>query len=205
MYRASLFLLALLTGCAQVTPAHDIPVKREYIKAGIQVGDTIEVTTLDGKEHRFEVVDVQPHAIVGPDGAIAVTNIRSIKKRSWTEPGHPCGNNEPVGCSIPEVALLISSTYERQAEKYHPACVTHDFCYRHGFSTYGVTREECDTDFLQDMKQACAGFAGLDRLDPKEYAICQLAASQTYEVIRRQGEQHFQTTGSTYCEYRPSP
>jgi hypothetical protein len=186
-------------------PAHDIPVKREYIKAGIQVGDTIEVTTLDGEEHRFEVVDVQPHAIVGPDGAIAVTNIQSIEKHSWTEPGHPCGNNEPVGCSIPEVFLVISSTYGEQVEKYRPACVTHDFCYRHGFVTYGVARDQCDAEFLQDMKQACVGFGGLGRLDAKEYGICQLAASQTYEAVRRKGEPHFRTTGGTYCEYRPDP
>ena len=205
MYRSGLFLIVLLNGCAQVTPAHDIPVKGEYIKAGIQVGDTIEVTTLDGEEHRFEVVDVQPHEIVGPDGAIAVTNIQSIEKRSWTEPGHPCGNNEPVGCSIPEVLLVISSKYGEQVEKYHPACVTHDFCYRHGFVTYGVTREQCDAEFLQDMKQACGGFGGLGRLDAKEYGICHLAASQTYETVRRKGEPHFRTTGSTYCEYRPDP
>ncbi len=205
MYLSSLFLIVLLTGCAQVTPKHDIPVKREYIEAGIQVGDTIEITTLDGEEHRFEVVDVQPHEIVGPDGAIAVTNIRSIKKRSWKVPIHPCGNNEPVGCSIPEVVLIISSDYEEQAEKYHPACVTHDFCYRHGFATYGVTREQCDAEFLQDMKQACAGYGGLGRLDVEQYGICQLAASQTYEAVRRKGEPSFRTTGSTYCEYRPDP
>jgi hypothetical protein len=205
MYRSSLFLLVLLTGCAQVTPAHDIPVKPEYIKAGIQVGDTIEVTTLDGEVHRFEVVDVQPHEIAGPDGAIAVTNIRSIKKRSWTVPIHPCGNNEPVGCSIPDVVLVISSDYAEQAEKYHPACVTHDFCYRHGFATYGLVREQCDAEFLQDMKQACAGYGGLGRLDVEQYGICQLAASQTYEAVRRKGEPSFRTTGSTYCEYRPDP
>ena len=86
-----------------------------------------------------------------------------------------------------------------------PACVTHDFCYRHGFATYGLAREQCDAEFLQDMKQACGGFGGLGRLDAKEYGICQLAASQTYETVRRKGEPHFRTTGSTYCEYRPDP
>jgi hypothetical protein len=205
MYRLSLFLIVLLSACAQVTPSHDIPAKPEYIQAGIQVGDTIEVTTLDGEKHRFEVVAVRPNEIIGPDGAIALGNIQSIKKRSWTEPGHPCGNNEPVGCSIPEVLLILSSTYSEQAAKYRPACVTHDFCYRHGFATYGVNREQCDDDFLRDMKKACAGYGGLGRLDVKDYGICQVAASQTYEVVHQKGEPHFRTTSSTYCEYRPDP
>jgi hypothetical protein len=46
---------------------------------------------------------------------------------------------------------------------------------------------------------------GLGVLDVKEFGICQLAASQTYEAIRSHGEKHFQTTASTYCEYRDDP
>lgn len=93
---------------------------------------------------------------------------------------HPCGGGLPVGCSIPEVILLLSGEYEQQAEKFHPACVTHDFCYRHGFATYGATREECDAIIYDDMKKTCEGAGGLDVFD-------------------------FRTTTSTYCEYRVDP
>jgi coproporphyrinogen III oxidase len=111
----------------------------------------------------------------------------------------------PVGCSIPEVVLLLSGDYEEQAEKFHPACVTHDFCYRHGVATYGVTRDECDTAFYDDMKKTCKGLGGLGVLDIQGFGTCQLAANQTYEAVRRRGEEHFQTTTSTYCEYREDP
>jgi coproporphyrinogen III oxidase len=111
----------------------------------------------------------------------------------------------PVGCSIPEVVLILSERYKQQADKFHPACVTHDFCYRHGFATYGTTREECDTAIYDDMKKACKGLGGLGVLDVKEFGVCQVAANQTYEAIRRHGEKHYQTTTSTNCEYREDP
>ena len=196
------FVLALVGGCAQVTPSHSIPVRKEYIEAGIQAGDTIEITTADGEEKTFEVVDVQANAIVGPDGAIPISDIESIVKRSWTAPQHPCGANEPVGCSIPEVVLLLSDDYSEQAGKFHPACVTHDYCYRHGHATYGDTRELCDEQFLADMKQACGGTNVLNILNAKDYSICQIAARQTYEAVRLKGEPHFRTANSTYCEFR---
>lgn len=192
-------------GCAKVTPSHDVRAKPEYIQAGVQTGDRVEITTKDGKTREFVVEDVGTNTITGPSETIPFSEIQSIVKRSWQEPAHPCGGATPVGCSIPEVVLLLSNDYERQAEKFHPACVTHDFCYRHGVATYGVTREECDTIIYEDMKKACKGVGGLGALDVKEFSICQLAASQTHGAIRRYGEKHFQTTASTYCEYRDDP
>ena len=204
MHRISpaIFVLVVLSGCA-VTPSHNIPVRPEYIEAGVQIGDTLEVTMLDGEERTIEVLGVRTDAIEAADGDIAIADIRSIAKRSWELPGHPCGANEPVGCSIPEVVLLLSDEYNEQADKFHPACVIHDFCYRHGYVTYGVTREQCDADFLADMKKSCGGFRGLDILDLKQYSICQIAADQTHGVVRLKGKPHFRTNTSSYCEYRP--
>ncbi len=184
-------------------PSHIIPVKSEYIEAGVQAGDTLEITMIDGEEINVEVVDVRMDAIEGPDGDILIADIRSIVKRSWSLPGHPCGANAPVGCSIPEAILLLSEEFKNQAEKFHPACVTHDFCYRHGQITYGMTRGQCDADFLADMKKSCGGFGGLGLLDIEEYSMCHVAADQIHNVVRLKGEPHFRTKTSTRCEYRP--
>ncbi len=198
------FLFSVLaSGCASVTPSHNIPVKTEYIDAGIQAGDTIEITLKDGEEMTMEVVSVRMDAIEGPDGDISISDIQSIVKRSWELPGHPCEGDEPVGCSVPEVVLLLSAEYKEQAAKFHPACVTHDFCYRHGNATYGATRKECDTAFLADMKKSCSGIGGLDILDLEQYSICRFAADQTHGVVRLKGEPHFRTSTSSYCEYKP--
>ncbi len=195
-------VLVPLGGCGRVTPSHSIPVRHDYIEAGIQAGDTIEVTMVDGELRTFEVVDVRSNAIVGPDGVISIGSIKSIVKRSWAVPGHPCGANEAVGCSIPEVVLLLSDDYSEQAGKFHPACVMHDFCYRHGHATYGDTREQCDKEFLEDMKEVCAGTSLLNLLDAKGFSMCRVAADQTYEAVRRNGEPHFRTSTSSFCEFR---
>lgn len=193
------------SGCSHVVPSHDIPAKPEFIRAGVQAGDLVEVTTKDGEYREFKVTDVGTDVIEGPAETIRFAEIQSLVKRSWKEPAHPCGGGIPVGCSIPEVVLILSKRYQQQAEKFHPACVTHDFCYRHGFATYGVAREECDAVIYTDMKKACAGMGGLGALDVKEFGICQLAANQTFEAVRQHGEKHFLTTTSTYCEYRDDP
>ena len=113
-----------------------------------------------------------------------------------------CGGSQPLGCSIPAAVLIVSEDYDRQADKFHQACVTHDLCYRHGAATYGMTRPDCDTEFYENMKAACSGYKGLGVLDPAEFAKCQLAASETYEAVRQYGEKHFQSATSTYCLYR---
>lgn len=198
-------LAVAASGCTHAVPSHDIRTKPEFIRAGVQAGDSVEITTKDGKYRELIVKDVGVDAIEGPAESIRFSDIQSIAKRSWKEPAHPCGGGIPVGCSIPEVVLILSEHYRKQAEKFHSACVTHDFCYRHGYVTYGATREECDAVIYTDMKTACGGSGGLGVLDVKKFGICQVAASQTFEAIRRYGEKHFLTTTSTYCEYREDP
>ena len=114
---------------------------------------------------------------------------------------HPCGELEPLGCSIPEAVLLFED-YAQQADKFHRACVRHDLCYRHGNITYGLTREECDDEFYDMMKDSCAGTANLGLLDPEDYAKCQLAAQQTVAAVRKHGEKHFKLGSGSYCEYK---
>jgi hypothetical protein len=199
-----LFLCCFLAGgCSVGTPSHDIPVRSDYIEAGVQVGDTIKITMKDGEEITIVVVNVGLDYIEGPDGNITVSDIQKIVKRSWQPPGHPCGANEPVGCSVPDVILLVEK-YKEQAEKFHPACVTHDFCYRHGNATYGESRENCDEDFLVAMKKSCGGMGGIGILDLEQYSICHTAAQQTYNAVRLKGEPAFRTTTSSVCEYKLS-
>lgn len=114
----------------------------------------------------------------------------------------PCGGSEPLGCSVPKAVLVLSDDLLNQASKFHGACVTHDLCYRYGAATYDLSREDCDDEFYEGMKTACSGFGGLAILDPEDYAKCQLAALETYEAVRKHGEEYFQSTASTVCEYQ---
>lgn len=193
------FVSATLMSCASITPEHEIRMHPDHIQAGVQKGDTVIVTMNNGKVYTFEVVRVWPNSIEGPFGPILFSEITSITKRSWTTPGHACGGNKPVGCSIPAVVTLLSVEYETQAQKFEPACATHDFCYRHGYATYGDNREDCDATFYDEMKDSCNDGLNIDVLD---LGMCKIAAKQTFAAVRKYGEKHFETSGSTFCEWR---
>lgn len=200
--RHVLVFVAVLVVCScGYTPAHDIPVKPKYIQAGVKPGDTIDVTTYDGVETTMVVTEVRATAVAGEGQVVLFRDIEAISVRSWKEPEHPCGAGEPVGCSIPEVVLTLSEDYGDQAKKFHPACVLHDFCYRHGFATYGTDRETCDNNFYDDMLERCNTLGAFSALDIKEYTLCQAAALQTFEAVRRYGQPAYRTTSSTVCEY----
>lgn len=202
MSRFSLLIVSLflLNSCG-ITPSHDIKPKPEHIKAGVQVGDKIEIVTKDGEEIDMVVTDVSASALESENRRVLFLEIEKLTKRSWSEPGHPCGAGEPVGCSVPQVLLVLSSDLENQIDKFRKPCVTHDFCYRHGSATYGLKRSDCDTTFYDDMRAACNGGGVLDMFDPKDLALCELSANRTYEAVRTYGDDAFRTTTSTYCEY----
>jgi hypothetical protein len=197
----AILLSSILASCSW-TPLHDIRPRDDYITAGVQIGDTVEIETVSGDKFKFEVTEVSASAVIGAKHNVEFSDIAEIGTRSWTEPAHPCGGAKPVGCSIPEVVLVLSDDYADQAKKFHGACVTHDFCYRHGSATYGLERHDCDGDFYEDMKKECGGPGMLNALDVSNFGVCQIAAMQTYEAVRRYGEAAFQTTTSKYCDYR---
>ena len=85
---------------------------------------------------------------------------------------------------------------------FHKACVEHDYCYRHGYATYGLDQRYCDNRFYGDMMEECGsaggGILGLTDVDGlAERAKCRLAADQFYAAVQRYGSKAFRTTGST--------
>lgn len=202
-YRKWMLVAIIAGGLASCgyAPKHEIQPKPNYIHAGVKAGDTVEITTNDGTESKMEVMEVRATALVGRDRTVQFRDIQKLAVRSWHEPEHPCGGSEPVGCSIPEVVKILVVPYQDQADKFHPACVVHDFCYRHGFATYGTKRETCDQNFYEDMQLTCEKNGLLSKIDIEGYAACKTAALQTFEAVSRYGEPHYRTTTSTVCEY----
>lgn len=195
-----LLLMFLLSACAY-TPSHQIPVHPRFVQAGIDPGDEIEVTTNDGKQLRFVVTEVSDDSLAGEEIVVPLTDIESLSVRKWNAPENPCGGGRPVGCSIPDVIAAIG---EQLTDKFTAACVRHDYCYRHGYVTYGLDRETCDQRFLEDMKKECGlpGLLGiLSILDPIEQAECRALAASMHAAVRRYGEQAFLTAASTDCPY----
>ena len=113
---------------------------------------------------------------------------------------------------FPAVITEVSKYHAEYGETFRPACVRHDYCYRHGHATYGYTQGDCDERFYADMKSGCGapfGAAGIGSLADiealTEASKCRFAADQFYEAVRRHGHKAFRTSTSTVCEFDWKP
>jgi hypothetical protein len=198
---------SLCCACASVAPMKEVRPEPIFIEAAVEEDDEVAIRTTDGRELSFVVASVENGTITGVDGQeVPFADIGRISIRSWSEPKHPCGGGEPVGCSLPEVVTAVSKFHETYKEYFYSACAEHDYCYRHGSATYGLTQAYCDDRFYSDMMAMCdeAGVSilGITNLDGlAERAKCRLAADQFYSAVQKYGHKAFRTTTSTYCEF----
>lgn len=206
-----LISLTLVTGACM--PAHNVKPLPDFVETGIEPGDQVIVTTKDGRTARFVVTDVRDETLFGEGERIPISDIAVLKKRSWSRPASPCGGEKPLGCSLPVAVSVASESHAHYREEFHDACAEHDYCYRHGYRTYGVTREECDLRFLADMRNLCPPPAGnvvaktLQVLDDsvESRRTCLAVADSFYLAVSEFGEGNFEIEGSTYCEYDGPP
>lgn len=192
------FIVLLIVGC---TPSHVIRPYPNSIKAGVQAGDRVKIETTKSEIIEVTIDTVKNDALIAGERHIAFSDILYIEKRSWKEPAHACGDNIPLGCSIPHLIQMLEPV--RQHEKvFRPACIQHDFCYRHGHKTYARSREDCDNQFRIQLKQSCAQPKFVSLLTLYTFKTqCLALANQMYQAVRRYGEDKFRIENSSYCEY----
>jgi hypothetical protein len=198
--------LVALAACSNITPMKEVRPEPNFIAAAIEPDHEVRIETVDGRELEFVVAEVESDALVSSDGErIYFEDIHAISFRSWEDPAHPCGGGQPVGCSMPELIGEIGY-YKEYRNKFHKSCEQHDYCYRHGQTTYGLDQQDCDDRFYTDMLGQCGPAGGILGLleaagDVTEPAKCRLAADQFYAAVQRYGAKAFRTTTSTYCAY----
>ena len=209
--------MLLLSACAELQPVRTTP---DFVTTAVKPGDLIELVTIADERLKFEVTHVDDVSIGSPEHLIALEEIKELYLISKERPKVPCGGAEELGCSVPGKAKALDaimnkvigssadgligvladmgvgtnwhSTYE---EKFYYACLQHDFCYRHGFKTYGHEKESCDSEFYNDMVELC----GID-------VGCRAAAKEFgWAVTNHAEEGAYQTETSTYCEYDGPP
>ena len=207
-----LTLSAVVVSCSttDVYPVRPLP---NFVTAAIQPGDTVIVTTHGHEDIEFVVTEVTEYSLHSADREIRLIDIAELHKVSSERPPSPCGNGEPLGCSLPLLVSLASKEHNHYKDQFYGACEQHDYCYRHGVRTYGLDREYCDTEFLQNMQASCPlGSSSTlgsimeamnDSVDSRN--VCMRVATDFHIVVRDFGEKHFQTTGSSYCEYNGPP
>jgi hypothetical protein len=199
-----LLALAFLPGCAQwwqVRPYSD------FIGAEIKPGDELRIETREGVRSKLVVVAVKDDRIIGENQTILLTDIVQLEKHSQSPPANPCSPQIPLGCSIPQWAQALHDSQTRFKEYFYPSCEQHDYCYRHGAATYGMSKNTCDSEFLLDMQAQCHpdNITELLQLAGNGYTTCGAVALEFYLAVQKYGASRFKTTTSSYCEYDGQP
>ncbi|WP_336284007.1 hypothetical protein [Citrobacter arsenatis] len=124
------------------------------------------------------------------------------------------GQAAGLNCSIPPLANRISFKHSVDGSdislRFRQACVIHDFCYRHGYATYGYTQADCDTQLQQSAFRLCRQFQerkGNTLTDVRTmYSSCEQEAKTVLLGVSLKGAGSFHDrTRSTYFEYDPMP
>ncbi len=113
----------------------------------------------------------------------------------------------PIGCSGSTLAdfglqLFFPKTEGPFYEVFHPECVRHDLCYRHGYYTYQFTKEDCDDEFAEGLESRCAEvFAEPERIQCQRVAgVLALAARKFGHLSYHADDYPFRDYGY-YFEY----
>ena len=198
--RIALLTLLLLANMA-CAPTHVIRPYPNFIQAGVQVGEKVTIQTVADETVKMKVSEVSADGVSGSGITIPYNKIRAVSKRAYRTPEVPCGGEQPLGCSIPAILTLINGVSEN-TDGFKPACVQHDFCYRHGQATYGKDRNACDLEFRTNLKAQCEEPKWLTALSlTLNKKRCLFVANQMYQAVRRYGKSKFQLNNSSYCEY----
>ncbi|MGB5542209.1 MAG: hypothetical protein WBO15_02310 [Gammaproteobacteria bacterium] len=206
-------LLILFAGMVACAPSHNVKPLPNFVEVALDPGDRVTVTTVDGETHEFVITEIRDETIFGESQQIPISDISKLQKRAWSRPASPCGGDKPLGCSLPLVVSIASESHNYYAGKFYDACAQHDYCYRHGYRSYGVSREICDTEFLSDMQASCPPAAGnmvtkaIELMDSsvESRQSCLSVAESYYLAVREFGEDKFEVENSTYCEYDGPP
>jgi len=209
---AILAMLAVAVACTS-TATHVVRPLPNFVDAAIEPGDTVIVTTHARETSEFIVTKVTEKALHGAGQPIELIDIKELRKVSRERPPSPCGGEEALGCSLPLLVLLASKEHAHYKKTFYGACEQHDYCYRHGVRTYGLDRTFCDEEFFNNMQTTCPRSSKStigtifemmdDSLDSPP--TCQRVANDFYVAARDFGENHFKTSGSSYCEYNGPP
>jgi hypothetical protein len=199
-----LFPLLLLCSCAQWWQVRPYP---DFIAAEIKPGDQLRIETNDGSRYKLVVVNVLNDRIAAEDQIVLFSDIVSLEKQSKTSPANACNPKQSLGCSVPEWATWLDDSQSKYRDFFYPSCEQHDYCYRHGAATYGMDRNTCDDNFLNNMQKQCSpANPGTFFLEVNlDFAKCNLIAVEFYQIVNKYGAKHFKSAQSSYCEYDGPP
>jgi hypothetical protein len=125
------------------------------------------------------------------------------------------GRGEGLSCSLPPLVSEIIFTPPKTAGNagraapiglhFRQACVTHDYCYRHGAATYGYRQTDCDLMLYDEAFRLCyAIYKQASNEENPATDYCTREAKLVLWGVNMFGFKAFQREGaSTYFEFDP--
>ncbi|PWR25019.1 hypothetical protein [Zavarzinia aquatilis] len=132
------------------------------------------------------------------------------------------GRGEGIDCSVPWLASALVLPPGAKGQplvlEMRQACVTHDYCYRHGAATYDYTQADCDRALLDQALKQCVFIVSKEEVDNQgpEWQACLNRARLMSLGVTFGGSGAFRTAelppdrgphevGSSYFDYDPYP
>lgn len=190
---------------------------------GVSNGDHSSVTPEDECEYEWDGLLMD---------SLSDSNISTLDI-SYNRDPSPCNINGcgPEGYKLKHIAVIIQAmgldptTWLPTVTVYHDllfegcCCNPHDYCYCHGYATYCWSRDKCDTQFRDEMKEACdvhyddlkylclpligdpIAYAGCMATAKAEHVACKTVADIMYEAVDQLGEEPFDSAEKTCYDY----
>lgn len=171
------------SGKEQVYFAHCNKLEGESDKTG-----DIEIT-ISGDENNLHITTILASNRNRLYTEVNAKRIGECEKLRW--PVSQCVEQEPLQCSTPVHVPYFN-------DKFAPACVQHDYCYRHGWASYGFSKKDCDDRFRQQLMSRCGGIiVGMGW-------SCRNAASLYYNAVKESDDAaaSYKQADSTCCLFR---
>lgn len=114
-----------------------------------------------------------------------------------------CDFTEAVDCSDPWLLRIPFPHQNYYREKFAPACVRHDLCYRYGYATYGFSRTQCDDTMYQHMQKVCSETSTVANVVTAggAEAACEAAALSFYRGVQNFSDPYYKRETSRFCPY----
>jgi hypothetical protein len=100
-------LVAFTTATVSCSSYRVVKPESSAMRANLNVGDWVKLTTKDGQQWQFIVVEIRPDSLFSSHRGIAFVDVTKIEKKSRNETGRHIAGAIGVGLGVLAVAFLV--------------------------------------------------------------------------------------------------
>lgn len=183
------------------------PEALRYEQCALEGGEWVENLSISGCEQGMAELDadgVVTQQTCGPELEPSEAKLQCVHRDNL---GQVYFNDGP---SVPPAMLTLSSWVHdgvdqmRYNRLFWPAGVLHDHCYHGNPITYGLTQQDCDERFVEDLTAICSHH---EEAPPHWFSrgVCHTYAALMYGMVRTHGADHFDDVNLLAYYEQPLP